>query len=82
MQITADISEISKTVQGDVNFISSVLSESSINFAYLSIVLAKRNVFSFTWSDFYRKRGCITMHNYAGTCKDICSSNLDYNFLI
>ena len=48
MQIIPDISEISKTVQRDVNFISSVLSESSINFAYLSIVLAKRNVVSFT----------------------------------
>ena len=40
-----------------------------------STVLAKKNVVSFT-SDFYRKRGCATMHNYAGTCKGICSYNL------
>ena len=31
---------------------------------------------------FYRKRGCVTVRNYAGTCKGICSYNLVYNFLI
>ena len=33
MQITADVSEISKTVQRDFIFILSVISESSIHFA-------------------------------------------------
>ena len=33
MQITADVSKISKTEQGDFTFILNVLSESSINFA-------------------------------------------------
>ena len=33
MQITADISEISKTVQRDLTFILNILSESSIPFA-------------------------------------------------
>ena len=33
MQITADIGEISKTVQRDLTFILKVLSESSIHFS-------------------------------------------------
>ena len=33
MQITADVSEISKIVQRDLTFILNVLSESSIHFA-------------------------------------------------
>ena len=33
MQITADVSQISKTVQRDATFILDFLSESSINFA-------------------------------------------------
>ena len=33
MQITADVSKISKTVQEDLNFILNVLSESSFHFA-------------------------------------------------
>ena len=48
MQITADVSEISKTVQRDLTFILNVLSESSIHFAYFLIVFAKKNVVSFT----------------------------------
>ena len=41
MQVTADFSEISKTVQRDLTFILNVLSEFSIHFAYCSIVFAK-----------------------------------------
>ena len=48
MQITADISKISKTVQLDFTFVLNVLSESSIYFAYFSRVLAKKNDVSFT----------------------------------
>ena len=48
MQITADVNEISKTVQRDLTFILNVLSESSIHFAYFLIVFAKKNVVSFT----------------------------------
>ena len=33
MQISADVSKISKTVQADLTFILNVLSESSIHFA-------------------------------------------------
>ena len=33
MQITADVSKIFKTVQGDLNFILNFLSESSIHLA-------------------------------------------------
>ena len=48
MQITADVSEILKTVQRGLTFILNVLPESRIHFAYFSIVLAKKNVVSFT----------------------------------
>ena len=48
MQITADISKMSKSVQRDLTFVLNVLSESSINFAYFSRVLAKKNAVSFT----------------------------------
>ena len=42
MQINADISEISKTVQYDLTFILNVLSESSFHFALFLIVLTKK----------------------------------------
>ena len=48
MQITADISKMSKSVQRDLTFVLNVLSESSIHFAYFSRVLAKKNAVSFT----------------------------------
>ena len=48
MEITADVSKISKTAQRDLTFILNVLSESSIHFAQFSIVLTKRSVVSFT----------------------------------
>ena len=49
------------------------LSECSIHFV---------NVVSFKSSGFYRKRDCVTMCNYAGMCKCICSYNLVFNVLI
>ena len=82
MQITAEVSQISKTVQRDLTFILNVYSQSSIHFTQFLIVLAKKNVVNFTLSDFYPKRDCVTMHNYAGRCKCICSYNLVYNILI
>ena len=48
MQIIADVSKISKTVQVNLTFILNVLSESSIHITKLSIVLAKKNVGIFT----------------------------------
>ena len=48
MKITGAVGKISKTVQRDLTFILNVLSESSIHFAYFSIVLAKKDVVSFT----------------------------------
>ena len=51
-------------------------------FSCFSIILAKNNVFSFAQSDFYQKRGCVTIYNYAGACKGICSSNIVYKYLI
>ena len=48
MQIIADVSKISKTVQPSLIFSLNVLSISSIYFIYLSIVLAKKNVGIFT----------------------------------
>ena len=41
MQIAADVSEISKTVQHDITFILNVLSESSIRFASFQQFLLK-----------------------------------------
>ena len=70
MHIIVDVNKISKTVQRNLTFILNVLSESSIHFTQLSIVFAKKNV------------GCVTVRNYAGTCKSICSYNLVYNFLM
>ena len=55
MQIIADISKISRTVQRNLIFILNVLWESSIHFTELSIVLAKKNIDIFTWNGFYHK---------------------------
>ena len=44
MYIIADVNKILKTVQRNFTFILNVLSESSIHFISLSIVLAKKNV--------------------------------------
>ena len=48
MKIIADVSNISKTIRTNLTFILNVLSESSIHFTKLSIVLAKKNVGIFT----------------------------------
>ena len=48
MEITSDISKISKTVQRDGMFIFDVLSKYGINFVSNSIFLATENVVSFT----------------------------------
>ena len=80
MHIIVDVNKISKTARCNLTFILTVLSESSINFTQLSIVLAKKNVGIFT--RYYQKRGCVTVLNYAGTCNGICSYNLVYNVLM
>ena len=42
MQITTEVSKISKTVQAELIFISNAFSESTIHFDYLSKVLPKK----------------------------------------
>ena len=68
IQITADESKISKTLRCELSFFLNVPSEYSIHFFLFLLVLAKKNAVSFMWSSFYRKRDCVTMRNYAGTC--------------
>ena len=48
MQIIADVSKISKTVQANLTFILNILSEFSIQFTWLAIVIAEKNVGIFT----------------------------------
>ena len=48
MQTTADASKVWKTAHLELIFILNVLSESSIHFAWFAVVLAKKNVASFT----------------------------------
>ena len=67
MQITADVSKISKTFQRDLTFIFDVLSESLFGFVSYSVFQAVENVVSFTKKCFYRERGSPTMRNYAET---------------
>ena len=71
MQIIADVSKISKTVQRNLNFILNVLWEYRIHFTQLSIVLAEKNILFSHKMVFNRKWGCVTKFNYAGTCKGI-----------
>ena len=67
MQITADVSKISKTFQRDLTFIFDVLSESLFGFVSYSVFWTVENVVSFTKKRFYRKQGSVTMRNYAET---------------
>ena len=64
MRITADVKKISKTVQRDLKFIFDHLSESDVIFVLNLIFLAVKNLI-FTSNEFSRKRGCLTMRNYA-----------------
>ena len=82
MQITADISKIWKTVQRDLIFIFDVLLGSAIGFVSFLVAWAAENVVSFTYNRFYRKRGAVTMRNYAETCHGICGYNLVYNIFV
>ena len=52
MQITADVSKISKTFQRDLTFIFDVLSESLFGFVSYSVFSAVENVVSFTRKTF------------------------------
>ena len=61
MQITADISKISKNVLRGLTFIFDVLSESRIGFVSFLVFLALENVFSFTKTCFHGKRSNATM---------------------
>ena len=65
MQITADAGKILKTVQCDLMFIFDELSEFVVIFVSNLVFSAVKNVASFTQNEFSRKRGCVTMRNYA-----------------
>ena len=82
MQIIADVKKISKTGQHKLIFILNVLCKSSIHFTHFQYFFAKKIIRIFKQYGFYRKWGCLTMRNYAETCKVICSYNIVYNFLI
>ena len=75
MQINADIGNILKNVRVDLTFTFDVFSESRISFVSFLIFLAVEKV-SFTKTYFYRKRGSITMPNYAETFR----TNIGVNF--
>ena len=55
MQTAADVSEIPKTVQSDVTFILNVLSESSIHFSWVIIIILLIYKLLTTYS-FYKKQ--------------------------
>ena len=76
MQITADVSKISKTFQRDLTFIFDVLSESLFGFVSYLVFQAVENVVSFTKKRFYRKRGSVIMRNYAETFQDNHGDNM------
>ena len=82
MHIVADVNKISKTVQRKFTFIINVLSKSDIHFYLVFNSSCEKECWYFHMKWFYQKCGCLTGRNYAGTCKDICSYNLMYNFLI
>ena len=67
MQITADVSKISKTFPRDLTFIFDVFSESLFGFVSYSVFKAVENVISFTKRCFYREQGSPTMRNYTET---------------
>ena len=67
MQITTDISNISKTFQRDLTFIFDVISESLFGFVSYLVFQTVENVVSFTKKRFYREQGSATMRNYAET---------------
>ena len=73
----ADISKTRKTFQSDLTFIFDLLSESLIGFVSLLASLVVGNVVSLTENSFSRKRGCVTMSNYAETC----TGNVGCNFV-
>ena len=64
MEITADITKISKTFQCDLTFIFDVLSESLFGFVSYSVLFAVETVVSFTKSVFIENEAalqCVTM---------------------
>ena len=61
MQITADVSKMSKTFQCDRTFIFDILSESLFGFASYSVFQAVENVVNFTKKRFYSERDTVTM---------------------
>ena len=68
MQITTDVSKISKTVQPNLTFILNILSELSIHFSQISIVIAKKNVGLFTYRFFIENDAallCVTVRERA-----------------
>ena len=81
MQITADVSKILKTPQGDLTFIFASLSESLFGFLSYLVFQSVENVVSFTKKRFYRKRDSLTILNYAETLQATFGQNMEYTFL-
>ena len=70
MQITADISKISESVQGDVASILNVLSETDV---FVQICLKIKNLVNLIKTSFYWKQGCVSMCKYVETFE--CNSS-------
>ena len=77
MQITADVSKVLKTFQRNLTFIFDVLSESLLGFVSYMFFQGVENVISFTKKRFYRKRGSVTMRNYAETFQATHGYNME-----
>ena len=71
LQITADVSKISKSVQADFTLILNVLSETCFCKTLFSSWNKKKR-FYFHKNVFYWKRGCATMRNYVETSIMVC----------
>ena len=83
MQIIADVSKISKTVQRNLNFILNVLWEYRIHFTQLSIVLAEKNIlFSHKMVFIENEAVLLSLIMREPARASTCSYNLVNNFLI
>ena len=78
MQITADVSKISKTFQRDLTFIFDVLSESLFGFASYLVFQAAEDVLQQS----LRKRSSVTIRNYAETFQATHGYDMEYKYLI
>ena len=78
LQISADVSKVTKILQCDLNFIFIKLSETANSFVKISLVLEIKNVTNFTKTSFHCRRGCIKMRKHA----EAFHANKDYKLAI